>query len=110
MRWENIIRHGKTSTTLQKRMNNHISGCRTARTSNVFDLYLHHGGLQNNNLNHPPISEFLRSFHSRLFVYKETENGSGTFKRVFIYQNQIGMQKGLFIGRFQSCQKAVNSK
>ena len=44
---------GKTCTTLRARMNNHISGCRNSRTSDVFDLHVHHCGLKNKNLSPP---------------------------------------------------------
>ena len=66
---------GKTSTSLRKRMNNHISGCRTARTSDVFDLHVHHCGLKNNNLNPPYFKVFaFMSLKSpdKLFVYEKS--------------------------------------
>ena len=44
---------GKTSTTLRTRLNNHISGCRNARTSDIFDLHVHNCGVKNRNLKAP---------------------------------------------------------
>ena len=44
---------GKTSTTLRTRMNNHISGCRNSRTSDIFDIHVYHCGLKNNKLRAP---------------------------------------------------------
>ena len=43
----------KTSTTLRTRLNNHISGCRNARTSDIFDLHVHNCGVKNHNLKAP---------------------------------------------------------
>ena len=49
---------GKTSTTLRIRMNNHISGCRTGRTSDIFDVHVHQCGIVNGILKPPYFKVF----------------------------------------------------
>ena len=66
---------GKTSTSLRKRMNNHISGCRTGRTTDVFDLHVHHCRLQNKNLSPPYFKVYaFMSLKSpdKLLVYEKS--------------------------------------
>ena len=44
---------GKTWTRFRERLNNHISDCRTGRTTDVFDIHVHKCGTNNNCLNEP---------------------------------------------------------
>ena len=39
-------------------MNNHISGCRTGRTSDIFDVHVHQCGIENGTLNPPYFKVF----------------------------------------------------
>ena len=55
-----VSKTGKTFTTLRVRMNNHISNCRTGRTSDVFDTHVHKCGIKNKCLE-PPFFE-IRAF------------------------------------------------
>ena len=55
-----VSKTGKTDTSLRTRMNNHISSCRTGRTTDVFDLHVHECGIKNKYLN-PPFFE-IRAF------------------------------------------------
>ena len=41
-----VTKTGKTETRLRERINNHISDCRTGRTSDVFDLHVHECGIK----------------------------------------------------------------
>ena len=43
---------------LRARMNNHISGCRTGRTTDIFDVHVHQCGITNNNLKPPYFKVF----------------------------------------------------
>ena len=66
---------GKTSTTLRSRMNNHISGCRNSRTSDIFDIHVYHCGLKNNKLRAPFFKVFAfmsLTSSDKLIVHKKS--------------------------------------
>ena len=49
---------GKTLTQFRIRLNNHISDCKTGRTSDIFDLHVHECGTKNGCLKPPYFKVF----------------------------------------------------
>ena len=64
---------GKTWTKFRTRLNNHISDCRTGRTSDIFDLHVHECGIKNNCLGEPyfKVYAFMKlSSSDKLLTYE----------------------------------------
>ena len=69
-----VTKSGKTETKLRARMNNHISDCKTGRTTDIFDLHVHDCGIRNNCLNPPyfRIRAFMKlSSPEKLLTYEK---------------------------------------
>ena len=69
-----VSKTGKTETTLRARMNNHISECRTGRSTDEFDLHVHTCGIKNNCLAPPyfQIRAFMKlSRPDKLLTYEK---------------------------------------
>ena len=71
---------GKTWTTLRERMNNHISECRSGKTSDLFDIHVHECGTKNKCLNPPyfKIYAFMKlSSPAKLLTYEKWLHSKG---------------------------------
>ena len=68
-----ISKTGKTWSKFRERLNNHISDCRTGRTTDIFDLHVHECGINNNCLNPPyfKVYAFMKlSNADKLLIYE----------------------------------------
>ena len=65
---------GKTLTRFRERLNNHISDCRTGRTTDIFDIHVHNCGTINNCLREPffGVYAFMKlSAPDKLIIYEK---------------------------------------